>query len=318
MNNVPNCIWFEKYRPKKLDDLILIDDYKKIIKSWVDSKEIPHLLFLGPPGSGKTSLANIIINNIIINPLNVLSFNGSSKRGIDIVREQIEEFLSSQVQIPDNIKIVFIDEFDYMTGDAQAALRNIMETYYKSGRFLLTANFETKINDAILSRTQTLRFRNLPKNEILKKCEFILNCENVSYNIQDLKIIITSLYPDIRKIFSALETGIIDNKLKVRVEELKDDINILVSNIKKLQTGIIKNNKQLINTVLEESIKLIKKKSIDFIFLYETLLNDEELYVQTRIIISKYYNDHFVRPSAIVNYMAMLNEIVSSNLWLSR
>lgn len=152
-----DLLWTEKYRPMQLEDLALEKENHQVLKAYLDAGEIPHLLLLGPAGSGKTTIARILINALDCVSLNL---NASSERGIDTVRERIGTFVTAMTAAQWNI--VFLDEFDAMTSDAQTALRNLMESYADRARFILTANYGHRIIGPIQSRCQVLTFGRPP------------------------------------------------------------------------------------------------------------------------------------------------------------
>jgi len=305
-----NFVWVEKYRPRTLDEMVLDPLHRETFDSWLQKEEIPNVLLVGKPGSGKTTLAKIIVDNMIKSTSDLLYLNGSSQRGIMIVRDQIEDFLRSPT-IGSKIKIVFIDEFDYMTLDAQAALRNIIEEYTLYGRFLLTANFESKIIDAIISRLQVFRFKTLPKEYILNFCKKILDSENVQYNEKVLIKLINAHHPDVRKIVGILQSRSQTGTLKTEEEDFEKKENILRSLLVDIITGIRESKSAIVTKSVNDIQKLLLDDSnVDFSLLYEKIGFDLSLPLPVRIIASQYYDKHNSCASPVMNYMAMISKIV--------
>ncbi|MBU0777908.1 AAA family ATPase, partial [Patescibacteria group bacterium] len=216
-NNISK-LFVEKYRPKILDDLILPENYRKKLQEYIDDKNIPNLLFVGPAGSGKTSLARILTSKkgVLSSPSsNLLIANGSSKsaRGIGFVDDIIEPFLKTMPFGNDKLRIVFIDECDYMTNDSFESQRGVIEKYEKQGRFLYTANYLSKIPEPVRSRFQIFTFDKIPINFVTKYCINILESENINFKKDDLDYVVKELYPDVRKIVNTLQKNSIDNKL---------------------------------------------------------------------------------------------------------
>jgi hypothetical protein len=166
--------WTEKYRPKKLEDLALADDTRAVITAYLEAGSVPHLLFIGPAGSGKTTVARIIIRKLDCQSLNL---NASSDRGIDVVRERIGSFVTAMTGARWNI--VFLDEADAMTSDAQTAMRNLIESYADRARFILTANYGHKIIAPIQSRCQLLVFERPPLKERWRILSAVLEAEGI-------------------------------------------------------------------------------------------------------------------------------------------
>lgn len=227
-------LWIEKFRPKTLDEYVGNEDIKKKCEQFIKNNEIPHLLFHGRAGTGKTTLAKILVNHI---DCDYLYINASAERGIDTVRERIKNFASSAGF--KTWKVVILDESDYMTPDAQASLRNTMEVFSQGTRFILTCNYPEKIIEPIHSRCQSFRIQPPSMKDIAVRCANILNEEGVSFEPSDLKIIIENDYPDIRKILGDIQSNTSDGKLELSSELLSTNdvenkvIDILCSPLSK-------------------------------------------------------------------------------------
>lgn len=203
-------IWVEKYRPTKLDDLILDDKSLKVVSQFKD--EIPNLLFVGSPGTGKTTLARIIVNDIL--GCNYLYINASDESGIDTIRHNITNFAQTK-SFDGGVKVVVLDEADGLTTQAQAALRNTMETYAKYCRFILTANYKHKIIPALQSRCQSLDLKPVVE-QAAKRCFNILKQENVKVSDEQKKkfvVLVKRLFPDLRKTINEIQKSVVDGEL---------------------------------------------------------------------------------------------------------
>jgi len=209
---IRNYIWYEKYRPTSLANLSLPVKVKKQFKKYIKDKQIPHLLFHGPPGSGKTTIANILIKNI---PCRSLVLNASSvDRGISTIKGKVKEFASSQA-LKDEIKIVFFDEADGLTPDAQMGLKNTIETYSGNCRFIFTANRLHKVIDAIRSRPIIFEFNQVDRKDLLKQMTHILEEEDVEFEVEDIEEIIDRFFPDVRTIVNNLQAASYSGSLDI-------------------------------------------------------------------------------------------------------
>ena len=203
-------IWVEKYRPQTLSDVILDKETLRVVEEYTN--EIPNLLFVGNPGTGKTTLARVIVNDIL--GCNYLYINASDESGIDTIRHNITNFAQTK-SFDGNVKVVILDEADGLTSQAQAALRNTMETYAKYCRFILTANYKHKIIPALQSRCQSLTIK--PVVELaVKRCYNILKDENVKVPEEQKKKFVQLVkrhFPDLRKTINELQKNVIDSEL---------------------------------------------------------------------------------------------------------
>ena len=204
-------LWVERYRPQDLSTYVGNEHLKNKVERFLDDGNIPHLLLYGRAGGGKTTLAKIIVNNT---ECDYLYINASDERNIDLVRDKLKTFASSVGFKP--MKVVILDEADYLNvNSAQPALRNLMETFSAHCRFILTCNYVEKIIDPIQSRCQTYKIVPPSKKEVAVHSKTILEKENISFDLDDLALVVTAGYPDMRKVINELQRMSIDGKLSV-------------------------------------------------------------------------------------------------------
>ena len=217
-----NKLWVEKYRPQKLSDYIFQDKQtEKIINQMVNSNSIPHLLFSGVAGTGKTSLSKIIVNSLDVDPSDILLINASDENSVEVMRDKIKNFISTAAF--GDYKIVQLEEADFLSLNAQATLRQFMEEYANTTRFILTCNFEYKIMDAIRSRSQHFHFKAFDKNDIAERLALMLTNENIKFSLTSLDRFITVGYPDLRKIINMIQQNSVDGELKSPIHESTND-----------------------------------------------------------------------------------------------
>ena len=191
-------LWAEKYRPQTIADYVFRDEaQREQVKSWIDSGAIPHLLFSGAPGVGKTTLARILIHQLDINEYDVLEINASRENSVDIIRDKITGFV--QTMPFGAFKVVLLDEADYISPNGQAALRGVMETYHASARFILTCNYPNRVIPALHSRCQGFHIERVDATEFTARIATILVAENVIFDLDTLDTYVKATYPDLRK-----------------------------------------------------------------------------------------------------------------------
>ena len=191
-------LWAEKYRPRTIDEYVFRDDaQREQVKSWIDSGAIPHLLFSGAPGVGKTTLARILIHQLDINEYDVLEINASRENSVDTIRDKITGFV--QTMPFGDFKVVLLDEADYISPNGQAALRGVMETYHASARFILTCNYPNRVIPALHSRCQGFHIERVDVTEFTARMATILVAENVVFDLDTLDTYVKATYPDLRK-----------------------------------------------------------------------------------------------------------------------
>ena len=210
MINTENTLWVEKYRPVELKDYIGNDSIKSKVEVYLKNGDIPHLLLYGKAGTGKTTLAKLIIKNI---ECDYIYINASDENNVDTVRNKIREFSSSVGFSP--LKVVILDEEDYMTPNAQAALRNIMETFSRHTRFILTCNYVEKIIDPVQSRCQVFGVTPPSRKDVAERLFFITKSETIVEDKEAIVTIVNSTYPDIRRSINALQRQIVDGKIVI-------------------------------------------------------------------------------------------------------
>jgi len=201
-------LYVEKYRSKVLDEYVGNETLKQVIAKYIEQNDIQNLLLYGPPGTGKTTLAKLLINNINCDHLYI---NASDERGIETIREKVQGFASTASFKP--LKVIILDEADFITIQGQAALRNVIETYSMSTRFILTCNFIERIIDPLQSRCQVLKIVPPSKGEVAKHVVTVLEKENTEYDLDSIKTVVNQFYPDLRKILNTCQLSTHNGKL---------------------------------------------------------------------------------------------------------
>tara|TARA_Y200000002_G_scaffold327129_1_gene290060 strand:- start:1521 stop:2435 length:915 start_codon:yes stop_codon:yes gene_type:complete len=205
-------LWVEKYRPKTVDGYVFKDEAQKNqVNTWIKDKTIPHLLFSGNAGIGKTTLAKLLFNELEINDLDILEINASRTNSVDDVRDKIVNFVQ---MIPfGEFKVVLLDEADYLSPNAQAALRGVMEEYHTTARFILTCNYPNRIIPALHSRCQGFHIAKIDQTEFTARIAEILLAEGVTPNLDILDTYVKGTYPDLRKCINTVQMNVQDKSL---------------------------------------------------------------------------------------------------------
>lgn len=264
-----NTLWTEHYRPKSLDDYIGNDFLKSKLKLFIDNGDIPHLLFHGRSGTGKSTAAKMIVNTI---ECDYLFINASDENNVETIRNKVKGFAST-VGFKDK-KIIVLDECDYISPQGQAILRNLMETFSKHCRFILTCNYPERIIEALQSRCQTFEVIPPSKKEIAIHISKILQKESVEFNPTDLVPIIDNAYPDIRKIINTCQLSSSKGKL------VPDKKNTIESDYKNKIIDVLKKKNEPARNRFKEIRQIIANSRLqDFTDMYRALYDKLDEYV---------------------------------------
>ena len=299
-----HSLWVERYRPDTLSGYVGNEHILEKVRIYIQNEDVPHLLFFGGAGTGKTTLAKIITNQI---DCDLMYINASDENNVDTVRDKIRGFASSMGFR--KWKVIILDEADYLTPNAQAALRNLMETFSKTTRFILTCNYVEKIIDPIQSRCQTFGITPPSKKEVAIRLKEILDLEGVQYEMSDLAILVNSGYPDIRRVLNAAQRQIVNGELKI------DKTSTIQANYMDEVLTILKSNGSVKDSFTKVRQIIADSKVKDFTPFYRFLYDNVDDYANGKVgntilkIADAQYKDASVVDKEI-NIMAMMLEIL--------
>lgn len=299
-----HTLWVEKWRPTRLDDYVGNDLLKTKFERFIRDNDIPHLLFHGRAGGGKSTAAKLIVKNI---KCDYIYINASDERGIDIIRNKIKNFASSAGF--SDLKVIILDEADYLTPDAQAALRNTMEVFSKHTRFILTCNYVEKIIDPIVSRTQVFNIIPPSKKDVAIQLKNILEAEKIEFEIPDIATIVNKYHPDIRKVINNAQMLVIDEKLTLdETTLLESDVNNKILAVLKSK-DTVKNKFSTIRKIVADS------KITQFEDIYRMLFDNVDEYANGKVantiimIADSQYKDSFVVDKEI-QFMSLMIQLL--------
>jgi replication factor C small subunit len=287
-------MWFSKYRPTEFDELSLNRKTKEYLNSIITKQDIPNLLLVGNPGSGKTTIAKILMSKI---PCTILELNGSSKdRGIETMKTKVVDFACSHSK---TLNVVFIDEADGLTPEAQDALKTTIEKYHDTTRFIFTGNSIYKITDAIKSRCIALSFEQFPKRSCISLCKSILDKEEIEYENETVKKVVELTYPDIRSCINLLEHSSFSGKLS-----LQEDVSDFEHNFSKLAKYIQKGD--------VESILRLSENIINFDLYYRMFINAfvASNQLEKCLTVSEWYARNDTVIDKVINFVGLCSELI--------
>jgi DNA polymerase III delta prime subunit len=302
----------EKYRPKTIDEYVFTDDtFKKTVNSWIDNSDsktipIPNMLLSGKPGSGKTSLAKLIVRLVNVEDYDVLFINASKENNVEMVREKISNFCSTMPL--GNFKVIILDESDYITPTGQSILRGEIERVSNSVRFILTCNYRNKIIPALLSRLQVFNFSSLDMNTYVNRIVSILDSEKISYKEDDIINVINVSYPDLRKTINLIDQHVIDKKLNPLTD--KEDVvdEKYASFVKMFKNGELnKARKFLVESISNDEYVDVYRYFYENV---EIFSDKEEIMMRNIVIIAKYLTNHSLVADPEINLSACIVELL--------
>ena len=293
----------EKYRPTNIDNYVGNKSIKNTIKSYIEQNDIQNLLFYGPAGTGKTTLAKLIAKNI---DCDLLYINASDERGIETIRDKVSGFASTMSF--KSLKIVILDEADFLTIMAQASLRNVIETFSRSTRFILTCNYLERIIDPLQSRCQTLKIIPPDKLKIINHLIKVTKKENIKCSVEDLETITNNNYPDVRKMLNTIQVSTVDNTLKL------DNGILIESNYQNKILEELKLKKPNWRTIRQ----IVADSNVkDFEGFYRFLYDNSSEYAPGKEGMIAYYINEYSYQSNFridkeVNCMALISKIIET------
>ncbi len=307
MGSSENSLLVEKYRPSKLENYVGNENIKKSISKYLEQNDILNLIFYGPAGTGKTTLAKLCVQNLDCDHLYI---NASDERGIETIRDKVQSFASVASFKP--LKVVILDEADFLTIQAQASLRNIIETFSRTTRFIMTCNFVERIIDPLQSRCQVLKIVPPTKKDVAKHLHWICNEESISHELNDLVPLVNQYYPDLRKCINTIQLSTMDggaNNLYLNLDQ-----SILVSSNYIDKVIIALSNKSKFNDVRQ----IIADANVDdFDELFKSLYERASEYLPGKegtaaILINEHQYKANFRIDKEINTMSLIQNLINN------
>ena len=295
-------LWVEKYRPKTVEGYVFRDEAQRNqVNTWIKDKTIPHLLFSGNAGIGKTTLAKLLFNELDTNPLDILEINASRTNSVDDVRDKIVAFVQ---MIPfGDFKVVLLDEADYLSPNAQAALRGVMEEYHTTARFILTCNYPNRIIPAIPSRCQGYHMERIDQTEFTARVATILVEEQVDVELETLDLYVKATYPDLRKCINMVQQNVTDAKLHAPSKGDEGEADWKFDMVELFKAGKISEARQLLCGKLRaEEMEEVYRWLYDNI----TIFGDEQKQDTAVLVIKQGLVDHTLVADPEINLAAVL------------
>ena len=303
MNEIKHSLWVEKYRPTTMDTYIGNEHLRSKVSVYLESGDLPHLLLYGRAGTGKTTLAKLLVKNI---DCDYLYINASDENSVEVVRDKVKNFASTLGFA--EMKVIILDECDYITPNAQAALRNLMDTFSKNCRFILTCNYVERIIDPIQSRCQSFQIIPPDRKQVAQHLSNILDNESVKYDLDNIVTIVNGGYPDIRRVINGAQRQVVNGELKI-------DENTIIQNDYKLQVLEILKTQDKKNSFKNIRQLLADSKVTDFSDLFRLLFDTVDDWGRGNIaecilILSKFQQSDAIVVDKEINVMAMFVEII--------
>ena len=297
-------LWVEKYRPKKVEDYVFRDaSQKKQVESWIKEGSIPHLLLSGAAGIGKTTLARVLCNELNIEDFDVLEINASRDNNVETVRDKIINFVQMIPFGP--FKVVLLDEADYLTPNAQAILRGVMETYSSTSRFILTCNYPNRIIPALHSRCQGFHVEKTDQTEFTARVATILVTENIDFDLDTLDTYVKTAYPDLRKCINFVQQNVNeDNTLSAPASGDSGSADYKIAMVELFKKGKIQEARKLLcGKARPEEMEDIYRWMYDNLELFG---DSDEKKDQALLVIKQGLVDHTLIADAEINLAATL------------
>jgi len=296
-------LWTEKYRPKRIQDYVFRDtDQRAQVESWIKDGSIPHLLFSGSAGIGKTTLARVLLNELGIEEFDVLEINASRENNVDTVRDKIVNFVQMIPFGP--FKVVLLDEADYLTPNAQAILRGVMETYSNHSRFILTCNYKNRIIPALHSRCQGFHIEKTDQTEFTARVATILVEENIDFDLDTLDTYVKATYPDLRKCINTVQQNVNQDNSLVAPRSIEGTADYKIEMVELFKKGKIREARTLVCAKARpEEMEEIYRWMYDNIELFG---KTDDTMDQAIIIIKQGLVDHTICADSEINLASTL------------
>jgi DNA polymerase III delta prime subunit len=295
-------LWVEKYRPSKVDGYVFRDNHQREqVQSWIKQGTIPHLLFSGNAGIGKTTLAKILFNELEIQDLDILEINASRTNSVEDVRDKIVNFVQ---MIPfGDFKVVLLDEADYLSPNAQAALRGVMEEYHTTARFILTCNYPNRIIPALHSRCQGFHIERVDVTEFTARVATILVEENIEFDLDTLDTFVKATYPDLRKCINTVQMNSLEGKLHTPEKGDTGEADYKIEMVELFKKGKISEARKLVcGQARPEEMEEIYRWLYDNVAIF----GEEALQEKAILIIKQGLVDHTLVSDPEINLAATL------------